>query len=286
MRDCVAVVDIGSGSMKASIFKNMDGKILSGAALSRNFRLCYKIGDKIPDRKINAAVGFFGSVFELSKRHGVGNVVAVSTQAAREAPNFADLQSKIFGKFGIHLRTISGTDEAKMTALCVHMLTKLDKFTSFDIGCGSVEVAKFDGGVRGAWSLPISTINLNKMRNLSDMESSIENALLGLETGNDGALPAPLIGNGGTLKVANTLISGGERNVLTCNELEWLFSELKDKTIEERVAFGVPRVRADIFPLGVLVTLRVAQHIGMDRLFLSGGNLRIGLALEYFGILK
>ncbi|MDR2737644.1 MAG: hypothetical protein LBB18_01740 [Puniceicoccales bacterium] len=283
---CVTVVDIGSGSMKASVFENLGSEVRAKAVVSRGFRLCSRIGGRISERKIDAAVDFFNTVSELSRRHGADSVVAVSTQAAREAPNFADLQNRVFKKFGIHLRVISGTDEAKMTALCIHKLTNLSKFTSIDIGCGSVEMAKFDGDVRDVWSLPISTINLDKMRSFTEVQSTIEASLANLKFDNGETFLPPLIGSGGTLKAASMLVSGGVRNVLTCDELGGLFAELKDKTIDERIVFGVPRVRADIFPFGALVALRIAQHIGVDRLFISNGSLRMGLAFDHFGMLK
>jgi exopolyphosphatase/guanosine-5'-triphosphate,3'-diphosphate pyrophosphatase len=285
MRDCVTVIDIGSGSMKASIFKNVRGKLQSKAVVSRGFRLCSKIGGMIPGRKISAAIEFFEAVSALSRRHGVDDIVAISTQAAREAPNFRDLQNKIFRKFGIDVRVISGSEEAELTAFCVHKLAKLEKFISFDIGCGSVEVAKFDRFVHRTWSLPLSIIEFGAEQDFKKAETKIGNMLERLQfSPEDTAFP--LVGNGGTLNVANAMISGGERTSLSRSEIMALFDRLKDKNIEDRIEAGVPRARADIFPFGLLAVLQIMGHACADMVFLTASNLRASLALDYFGILR
>jgi exopolyphosphatase/pppGpp-phosphohydrolase len=68
--------------------------------------------------------------------------------------------------------------------------------------------------------------------------------------------------------------------------LKNLFETLKDRTEEERVALGVPKMRADIFPFGLLIVMKIMEYGEADALLLSTSNLRTSLALDYFKMLK
>ncbi|MDR2779439.1 MAG: hypothetical protein LBB16_04145 [Puniceicoccales bacterium] len=282
MQDNITVVDIGSGSMKASVFTCSQGSVESLGGISRGFRLCSRIGTNISDNKIRVTTDFFEEVLALAREHNSTKIIAVATQAARKAANFSRLRQKILKKTGINLQIISGTEEATLAARSTKHLTQLEKFISFDIGCGSVEIAKFDKVLQDTWSLPISTLDLVKGYNVESAQMVIKDMLDRLPLCNENFSKFVLIGGGGTLKVASFLINRKTRNLLTYDEIEGLFDALKDKTEEERIAYGVPKIRADILPFGLLIILQIMQHVGKDKVFLTSGNLRASLALDYF----
>jgi exopolyphosphatase/guanosine-5'-triphosphate,3'-diphosphate pyrophosphatase len=221
----------------------------------------------------------------MSKTHNSSQVIAVATQAARRAPNFSELQRKILTSLGIDLRIISGTEEATLMASCVRRFMSLDKFISFDIGCGSVEVAEFNGDLKGTWSLPLSTIDLSKMENFKEAEVATEKILKTVKFHDAGVAQYPLVGSGGTLRVANLLMEGGMGKKITCQEVKSLLGTLKNKTNEERVALGVPKVRADVFPYGLLVVCKLMERVQIRELQVMLGNLRLSLAMNYFNTL-
>ncbi|MDR1891299.1 MAG: hypothetical protein LBQ23_03985 [Puniceicoccales bacterium] len=285
MQDNITVVDIGSGSMKASVFMRSSDSVTILGRISRGFRLCSLIGMNISDKKIKITMDFFEEVLALARKHNSTKIIAVATQAARKAANFSELQKKILKKTGINLHVISGAKEATLAAKSARRFTQLEKFISFDIGCGSVEIAKFDKVLQNTWSLPISMLDLIKACNIETAQTAIKGILDSLALHNEDLSGFTLIGGGGTLKVASLLISeNGEkmRNFLTHGEIRNLFDILKDKTEEERIAHGVPKIRADIFPFGLLIILQIMEHVGKDKVFLIAGNLCVSLALDYF----
>lgn len=282
MHDNITVVDIGSGSMKASVFACTQDSVAPLGGISRGFRLCSRMGANISDNKIKVTTGFFEEVLALAREHNSTKIIAVATQAARKAANFSRLQKKILKKTGINLHIISGTKEATLAAKSTRHLTELEKFISFDIGCGSMEIAKFNKVLQNTWSLPISTLDLAKMHNIETAQAIIKNVLNTLPVHIRNTLGYELIGSGGTLKVAFLLINGKTRNFITHDEVRSLFNMLRDKTKEERIAYGVPKTRADILPFGLLIILQIMQHLGKDKVFLTSGSLRTSLALEYF----
>ncbi|MDR1457610.1 MAG: hypothetical protein LBI47_02045 [Puniceicoccales bacterium] len=282
VHDNITVVDIGSGSMKASVFTCTQNSVAPLGGISRGFRLCSQMGANISDNKIKVTTGFFEEVLALAYEHHSTKIIAVATQAARKAANFSRLQKKIFKKTGINLHVISGTEEATLTAKSARHLTELEKFISFDIGCGSVEVAEFDKVLQNTWSLPISTLDLAKVHNTETTQEAIKNILNTLPVHTRNMVGYELVGSGGTLKIASILINGKTRNFITHDEVRSLFNILKDKTKEERIAYGVSKSRADILPFGLLIISQIMQHVGKDKVFLTSGSLRISLALEYF----
>ncbi|MDR2628876.1 MAG: hypothetical protein LBC30_02720 [Puniceicoccales bacterium] len=282
MHDNITVVDIGSGSMKASVFACTQDSVAPLGGISRGFRLCSRMGANISDNKIKITTGFFEEVLALAREYNSTKIIAVATQAARQASNFSRLQKKILKKTGINLHIISGTEEATLTAKSTRHLTELEKFISFDVGCGSVEIAKFDKVLQDTWSLPISTLDLAKMHSIETAQEIIKNVLNTLPMHIRNTIGYELVGGGGTLKVACLLINGKTRNFITHDEVRNLFDMLKDKTKEERIAYGVPKTRADILPFGLLIISQIMQHVGKDKVFLTSGSLRTSLALEYF----
>jgi exopolyphosphatase/guanosine-5'-triphosphate,3'-diphosphate pyrophosphatase len=272
--------------MKASIFAKVNDNIKIVSSLTRGFRLCSKIGANVTDGKIKATIDFFDEVVSLSRAHNSEKVIAVATQAARETSNFLDLQKKIFEQTGVNLQIISGIEEAKLVANSVHRSTKSKQFISFDVGCGSVEIAEFNDEIKGVWSLPISTLDLCQLDNFETAEKTIQRELATLQLSKFKTSNCPLIGSGGTLRMAALLINGKTRDFLAYAEINDLFLLLQNKTNEERVNLGVPKARADIFPFGLLIILNIMRHVGAGQLFLAADNLRMSLALDSFNMLK
>jgi exopolyphosphatase/guanosine-5'-triphosphate,3'-diphosphate pyrophosphatase len=286
MQDRVTVVDIGSGSMKASVFERMGDSVHAISGISRGFRLCTKIGADISDRKVRVTVDFLTRVAELSSASGSRNVIAIATQAARKAGNFHVLSDEVRRRTGIEIGVISGSREAELMAECARKNMHLNRFISFDLGCGSIEVAEFDGSLLGAWSLPLSSLDLSQLGSVESAQSIVHSAFETLKFCSAEVSKFPLVGGGGTMRVARLLINGEGSDTLRYGEIKNLFDDLKDKTPDERVACGVPKIRCDIFPFGLLIMMGLMKHVGTNLISLTAGSLRMSLAMEYFGLLR
>ncbi|MDR3143973.1 MAG: hypothetical protein LBT64_00540 [Puniceicoccales bacterium] len=285
MHNRVTIVDIGSGSMKASVFERIGDEVQIISGISRGFRLCTKIGADISARKIKVTVDFLTRVAELSKANESQTIVAIATQAARKASNFHALRDEVMKKIGIEVGVISGVTEAKLMAESVKKNMRLNKFISLDLGCGSVEVAEFDSALLGTWSLPISSLDLSQMKSFGAAKSTVRDSLRSLKFHGADSSKFPLIGGGGTLRVARLLINGDTHDTLHYDKIVDLLGTLRGKTPEECVDYGVPKIRCDIFPFGLLIVLGVMEHVGAKMISLTSGNLRMSLALSHFGLL-
>ena len=277
----MTVVDIGSGSMKASVFVHDGGKVYQVASISHAYRLCPKIGDSISLRKKEIAAKFIGCVKDLALQNGSNLIIAVATQAARAMNNIGELQSVLQERHGVNLVTISGEEEAKLFALSVRRSTEFDKFISFDAGCGSVDIAEFNEKFLKAWSCPISSISLSKIGNLNQAKKIIDDTFNNVHFISDDLSGFKLVGSGGVLKIAVRLLGKCNRNV-DYQSLNNLYNKLVGMSDDERVKFGVPMSRADVMPYGLLIILRLMKKIGIDNLILCVGNLRSGIAIRYF----
>lgn len=286
MSDRITVVDIGSGSMKASVFVNTDGYLKSLEVLSRGLRLCTKIGEDISAQKQHETIEFLKKVVSISEKHHSDKIIAVATQAARNASNFKDVHQKILENTGIDLQTLSGNSEAELNARCVKKLMHLDRFVSFDMGCGSIEFADVKGKIDRIWSVPISIINLAKRHTYRNIHSFVFKTLdktgLSVLCGQE----CPLIGCGGTLKVANSFLTQGKATFLSYDDLQNLFDHIKNKSFKERVSMGIPKMRADVLPYGIVVILNIMKFVQADRVYLSASSLRMSVAFDHFKILQ
>jgi exopolyphosphatase/guanosine-5'-triphosphate,3'-diphosphate pyrophosphatase len=242
------------------------------------------MGTKISDRKIKITVDFFKNVLSLPQSKE-SKIIAVATQAAREAPNFSDLQREISEKFSVDLCTISGEQEAKLSATTVRKVTGLDEFVSFDLGCGSIEIVEFKKEICGIWSVPVSSLRLSQSHDIKSAEAAIGEEFGAIKFRSGDVAKYPLIGSGGTLRLAVSLVSGPDGSVAHYHELQTLLHRVAAMTKDEMVAFGIPMARADIFPYGLLIILQLMRKIGAGRVVAARGNLRVSLAFDFFNTL-
>ena len=131
MHDRITIIDIGSGSMKASVFGCHDNQLQTLSSISCGIRLCNNIGCNISSRKARLTNKFIENTIVLSEKNQSNKIIAVATQAARMAKNFRQLQQQIATRFGIQIVAISGEDEAKLFALTIHHTLGINKFLSF-----------------------------------------------------------------------------------------------------------------------------------------------------------
>lgn len=282
MHERITVIDIGSGSMKASVFGCSDNQIQTLSSLSCGIRLCNNIGCNISSCKARLASKFIEKTIELSEKNQSNKIIAVATQAARMAKNFRQLQQQIATRFGIQLVAISGEDEAKLFALTINHTLGIDKFLSFDMGCGSIDFAEFDKKILNAWSLPISPLELRNMTNQAQIESHIDDLLSNIVLNNKSTDYYPIIGNGGILNVAKTLLNRQDNMTLSHDSLEKLYHILIKKSDKEKLKMGVPRTRVDIIQYSIMILLKIMKYMDTNEIALANGNLRTGLALKYF----
>jgi len=123
----------------------------------------------------------------VADNHGVTQIRAVATSAAREASNSDLLIDKVKQASGIELELINGEEEARLIHLAVvHALNLKDKRTLLiDIGGGSVEVTISNGrNILSTESHTMGTVRLLEKlgadMNMPNPRGTASSAILGL----------------------------------------------------------------------------------------------------------
>ncbi len=165
----VAVIDIGSNSTRLLVCDANDGELREVARSNRVTRLGEGVdrsGELAPsarERTLAAACEFAQRAREL----GAERIVAVATQAVREARNGPLFVAELASRCGIEARVLSGTDEARLTfigAVCTQAprtaAADQGAVAVIDVGGGSTEIAVGDaaGNFWAEVSLPLGVV--------------------------------------------------------------------------------------------------------------------------------
>src|SRR3989337_753103 len=71
-------------------------------------------GRRLTDTGIASAVHTLSKFTRIAAAQGADEIVAAATSAVREAPNGADFIRRVKHDLGLHVRVISGTEEARL----------------------------------------------------------------------------------------------------------------------------------------------------------------------------
>lgn len=184
----VAVIDIGSNSTRLLVCDASEGQLREIARSNRVTRLGEGV-DRSGELTAGARERTLTAVCEFARRArelGSERIVAVATQAVREARNGHLFVAELASRCGVEARVLSGTDEARLTfigAVCTQgsrpaavaggatadQVTAVDRGAAagrqpavavIDVGGGSTEIAIGDA-VGNFWaevSLPLGVV--------------------------------------------------------------------------------------------------------------------------------
>ena len=294
------VIDIGSGSARAVVMQVHPGGGVEVVAQQRvTLNLMSHVGsDGLLDESGVAstldALEDFGLV---ARAYGIETIHAVGTAALRESGNAEKITVAAHERFGIPLRIIDGCDEAAYCFVgAIHGLRARDGLLA-DIGGGSTEVVQFrDRELVSSVSLPLGSLRITNQFDLGDRrptEASVRAAYGYVRTvlADAGVEPLPdgatLVGSGGSVRLLSRLDRGREPYpIIKLHGYEIAAAALADqigqmagKTRIERAGIpGMNPERSHSVIGGGVVAHALMQHLGTDRLLVSGQGLREGLA--------
>jgi exopolyphosphatase/guanosine-5'-triphosphate,3'-diphosphate pyrophosphatase len=173
MKPRVAVIDVGSNSIKALVAET-DGQPFG---LKPVYEECLEVrishgisGDPPllrPDR-IEAGVEAVEKLWRDCQANGpLQDILVVATSAVRTAANGHLFMEAVAAVTGTDPITLTGPEEADGIACGVrtdHLIEeRLDDFTVFDLGGGSLELIRFEHhGVTDRTSLPLGSVRLTE----------------------------------------------------------------------------------------------------------------------------
>lgn len=305
---CVAVIDVGSNSIKLLVAKRsgvgietvftktLEARISAGISLDRPV---------LQEGPMAAGVAAIENLCAEAKRFSPEAIVIVATSAVRDAGNQKIFIEKVHAATGAELRVLSGSEEAIYIGkgiACDPAVAGIDAFVHMDIGGGSLELIRFVGGeIEQAISLQLGAVRLTE-RFIAEralpiqfgLKATIErhvSEVLDASGFDFGATTLPMVATGGAFVIARAILAGREgialessSSVLNIDSLKALELELSALPLVERAQVEhLPGARADIVPTALITILKMMELAGQQAVTHSLYNLRYGIASELLG---
>lgn len=287
-----AIVDLGSNTVRLSVYSvgpDRSCRLLFSekeTAGLNNYIVDHVLSPGGIQRACDALNHFRG----LLEQFGVEQMRVFATASLRNIRNTQEAVEKIAAATGIQVEVISGALEAELGYYGVIRDRNLENGVVFDIGGGSAEIARIQGGrVASAQSIPIGCLELfnrhvkkiwPKKQELEDIRQDARQALKEL------SLPEqefPLVcGVGGTaravLKITNHLLSRPDtQRTMTREEFEGVARCLLARKGPARdVILKVCPDRVHTILPGVVLMEAVCEALGGQSLYISPYGVREG----------
>lgn len=157
-----AMIDIGSNTIRMAVYEIKDNHATQVMKRKHTVGLsAYVKNGVMQGEGVRRAAEVVSEYRDFLAGMGVGNVVAFTTAALRNAKNSAEAVKAIEKRTGVPIRVISGEEEAAFDfAGAIHDLAA-DNGVILDIGGGSTEVILYRArNVIKKWSLPFGSLSL------------------------------------------------------------------------------------------------------------------------------
>jgi exopolyphosphatase/guanosine-5'-triphosphate,3'-diphosphate pyrophosphatase len=301
----IAAIDIGSNSIHMIVVQVRPD--LSFEVIDREKDMVRLAAGGLDGRNLTptamaAGIQTLAKFRRLADSHKVDEIVAAATSATREAENGGDFMAEVERQTGIHIRVISGTEEARLIHLAAGYGVDVGGSTAvvIDIGGGSVEITlgtatqltagrSFKAGVirlteRFVKSDPLA--GRDERRIVKHLTREMGTYLDGLKArGFD-----RVIGTSGTILSLGAVAAGQSvgaagdvRNLrVPAKQIHRLRKQLVAADIQQRLAIpGLDPRRADLSVAGSILLDTILRRLGADDLTLCDLALREGLVLDY-----
>ncbi len=302
----IAAIDVGTNSVHLLVADVAgDGQVIQVEKARRQVMLGSgglgqrRIADDAFQRGLEAMRDFKEAIDSL----GVVDIHAAATSAVREASNGHEFCSAVKAETGIHIRVISGADEARLIYLGAR--EGLD-FTRgnvmvFDLGGGSTEFILCEPGrMLHAHSVPLGHIRLADRFHNSDplspedrltMRKQIRDDLVGLLRRVPKGQVGSLVGTSGTIRClarmaaarrGETLVEHAHGLVVTRKDVDHAIQQFM---VLPEAEFGtIPGMdmrRSHTLPSGAILVREVMKALGVSQLTTSEQSLRDGLLVDW-----
>jgi exopolyphosphatase/guanosine-5'-triphosphate,3'-diphosphate pyrophosphatase len=301
----IAAIDIGTNSIHMIVVKvrpDLSFEVIDREKDMIRLGAGGLDGRSLTSAAVSAALQTLTKFKRLAETHKVDEIIAAATSATREADNGGDFIAQVDRHTGIHIRVISGTEEARLIHLAAGYGVDVGGSTAvvIDIGGGSVEVTHGTATQMALGkSFKVGVIRLTERFVKSDpLAGRDERRLVKHINQEMGAYLDQVatrkfdrvIGTSGTILSlgAMALSESGERpedlrnRRVTAKALHRIRKRLTAFTIEERLAMpGMDPRRADLSVAGSVLLDTIIRRIGADDFVLCDLALREGLVLDY-----
>jgi exopolyphosphatase/guanosine-5'-triphosphate,3'-diphosphate pyrophosphatase len=297
----VAAIDVGSNAIRyvvAEVSAGVYQEIESERVAVRLGTDVFSRARTFREETMDTAVAVLFRIRRRLDDLGIDHYRAVATSAVREARNGGVLVERVRRESGIHLETISGSEEARLVWIAV--TNEVDfgdhRWLMMDLGGGSVEISVADkDGI--LWS---ESHTLGSVRMLQTFQEEGEGPpsgaayqellerythVLKVPRAVGEFRPTGTIATGGNIDALADLAKAprDERGVarLPFSDLHGLISKLGAMTAAQRTSqLGLREDRADVILPASVVYERVAQLAGAEEIVVPGVGVKEGLVLD------
>ncbi|MCD8533393.1 MAG: hypothetical protein LR011_00830 [Verrucomicrobia bacterium] len=300
------VIDIGTNSVKLLVAEVEDGRVTPLAEESVQTRLgkgLYDSGQLAPDTMAHS-LEIMRQYQQTSHALNSQSIRILATSAMRDASNSEEFASHIEQLTGVKVEVISGQDEASLAFLGVQeqIQDPSEPVLVIDVGGGSTEmILGAHHIVHQFCSLPLGSVRCYEMQKIADppttgnLDTSRQIILDQINQLNQaqwliqGASPAMMISTGGTaaamacmLKKASHLDRETIDNLrLTRQNISEIGQTLWSVDLATRRKIpGIPKKKADILIMGVLIHEVICEFFGVSVCLPSTKGLRYGAMLS------
>ncbi|MFZ3230052.1 MAG: Ppx/GppA phosphatase family protein [Pseudobdellovibrio sp.] len=301
----VAALDLGSNTflcLIAEVIKNKAGESQIEKIYSDQVEIV-RLGQDVNKTKrlhpealirARACLEKFKATIDLHKPE---KILAMATSAARDSDNRSELFD-IGKKLNIPIEIIPGEKEAHITYQGSISGQSLNQNRLvIDIGGGSTEF--ITGNLNAIFqniSLNIGCVRLTEkhitnqptsLEEVMNVEKAIEDELIKIQQFNSIQISEILAvaGTPTTLAAAQLGLIEFDANKIDgykltlTNLLSWK-EKLQTSTLEQKIAMGLPRGRADVMLIGVIILIQTLKLFNKMELTVSTRGVRHGIALE------
>lgn len=290
-----AVIDIGSNTIEVLVARCLPDDLETIEHQSTLARLGESVDEngEISSDKMKTAVDTVRKYQELAKQHGAEQILALATEALREASNKQDFVETIKRETGIEVQLISGSAEAVLDYYGATYSPNTPSDTGvLDVGGGSTEIVTAKNGhITWLSSVPIGSGAIHDRYIHSDpatyeeMEAARSYLTKYMQTLRIPEMPPALIVTGSSacalLELAQHAFKlDKQSDRLTHGDLsacEGLLGALPAQEIAQRFAQKVERAR--ILAAGALIIQVVMEYLHLNEIHVSSHGVREGALL-------
>jgi exopolyphosphatase/guanosine-5'-triphosphate,3'-diphosphate pyrophosphatase len=293
----IAVIDIGSNSLRLVVFERLNGTLLPllnekvmcglGRGIARTGRL-NRDGVELAYANLQRFVA-------LARALEVDHLMAIATAAVREASDGHQFAAEIERRCGIPVRIVDGAEEARLSAAGVLAGIPGADGVVGDLGGGSVELVRINGGGDGIGdgiSLPLGPLRLAELAdNPAKLAGTIEEIIDGADLLREVAGKTLFLVGGAWRAIARLhmeqtryplhIIHQYTVSRRSAEDLLEVLAPMSRRSLE-RIA-TINRKRLELVPLAAMILYRLLQAGAPSRIMFSAYGLREGYA---YGLLQ
>lgn len=285
----IAVIDIGSNSLRLLKADLVNGRIISREKIKRTTRLGKGVDStkKLNQHSIKKSIDAIRFFYEKLKNENYQLIEIIGTSALRDANNSLEFIKKIENITKMEVKIISGKKEAEYGFLGATFDKNKKNSFVIDIGGGSTEIIYGNKNIEILDSLDIGAVRLTdkcisedpiKNDDLDKLKKEIDKNLKIFFDNKDYKKDFQIVGIGGTIttlasidlkmekykpkKINNYIL---EKSSINNQIKEFINCDLKQR----KKIIGLEKDRADIILAGSLILKRILDYLNQDKIIIS-----------------